>query len=217
MKLLSKFEMIKRSDSAFFWEERDIMAFSNSPWVVQVGGIRLFLWSCSCLVDTACFVCSKSTVLPCSAVLCLPRWALPLHGNGVHARGWLGQPYQHLRRAREMGQVLYSGGCDGPGRHTFHGFHPPWRQAWQHAAGQTWTPQAGWLWHLHEDGLSKLKIELWLCVVGLFVCVGFIPKGSMELFTGIATFHELFHFLKQSRNNLRSTICFLILFCKTSI
>lgn len=37
MKLLSKFEMIKRSDSAFFWEERDIMAFANSPWVVQVG------------------------------------------------------------------------------------------------------------------------------------------------------------------------------------
>lgn len=37
MKKLSKFEMIKRSDSAFFWEERDIMAFSNSPWIVQVG------------------------------------------------------------------------------------------------------------------------------------------------------------------------------------
>ncbi|XP_061100119.1 rho-associated protein kinase 2 isoform X2 [Conger conger] len=36
MKLLSKFEMIKRSDSAFFWEERDIMAFSDSPWVVQL-------------------------------------------------------------------------------------------------------------------------------------------------------------------------------------
>lgn len=36
MKLLSKFEMIKRSDSAFFWEERDIMAFANSAWVVQV-------------------------------------------------------------------------------------------------------------------------------------------------------------------------------------
>ncbi|KAJ8012233.1 hypothetical protein DPEC_G00066560 [Dallia pectoralis] len=35
MKLLSKFEMIKRSDSAFFWEERDIMAFANSAWVVQ--------------------------------------------------------------------------------------------------------------------------------------------------------------------------------------
>ncbi|XP_051553979.1 rho-associated protein kinase 1-like isoform X1 [Myxocyprinus asiaticus] len=36
MKLLSKFEMIKRSDSAFFWEERDIMAFANSDWVVQL-------------------------------------------------------------------------------------------------------------------------------------------------------------------------------------
>uniref|UniRef100_A0A8C7R0P6 non-specific serine/threonine protein kinase n=1 Tax=Oncorhynchus mykiss TaxID=8022 RepID=A0A8C7R0P6_ONCMY len=36
MKKLSKFEMIKRSDSAFFWEERDIMAFSNSPWVIQL-------------------------------------------------------------------------------------------------------------------------------------------------------------------------------------
>uniref|UniRef100_A0A3B3RVL1 non-specific serine/threonine protein kinase n=1 Tax=Paramormyrops kingsleyae TaxID=1676925 RepID=A0A3B3RVL1_9TELE len=36
MKLLSKFEMIKRSDSAFFWEERDIMAFANSGWVVQL-------------------------------------------------------------------------------------------------------------------------------------------------------------------------------------
>ncbi|XP_029281101.1 rho-associated protein kinase 2-like isoform X2 [Cottoperca gobio] len=36
MKQLSKFEMIKRSDSAFFWEERHIMAFSNSQWVVQL-------------------------------------------------------------------------------------------------------------------------------------------------------------------------------------
>ncbi|XP_074541299.1 rho-associated protein kinase 2-like [Halichoeres trimaculatus] len=36
MKQLNKFEMIKRSDSAFFWEERHIMAFSNSPWVVQL-------------------------------------------------------------------------------------------------------------------------------------------------------------------------------------
>lgn len=36
MKQLNKFEMIKRSDSAFFWEERHIMAFSNSPWVMQV-------------------------------------------------------------------------------------------------------------------------------------------------------------------------------------
>ncbi|XP_077408681.1 rho-associated protein kinase 2-like isoform X1 [Vanacampus margaritifer] len=36
MKKLNKFEMIKRSDSAFFWEERHIMAFSNSPWVIQL-------------------------------------------------------------------------------------------------------------------------------------------------------------------------------------
>lgn len=36
MKLLSKFEMIKRSDSAFFWEERHIMAHANSQWIVQL-------------------------------------------------------------------------------------------------------------------------------------------------------------------------------------
>ncbi|CAF1345811.1 unnamed protein product [Didymodactylos carnosus] len=36
MKTLSKFEMLKRSDSAFFWEERNIMAFSNSDWIVQL-------------------------------------------------------------------------------------------------------------------------------------------------------------------------------------
>ncbi|XP_061097790.1 rho-associated protein kinase 2-like isoform X2 [Conger conger] len=36
MKQLSKFEMIKRSESAFYWEERDIMAFSDSPWIVQL-------------------------------------------------------------------------------------------------------------------------------------------------------------------------------------
>ncbi|XP_071489057.1 rho-associated protein kinase 2-like [Diadema antillarum] len=36
MKLLSKFEMIKRSDSAFYWEERDIMAHANSEWIVQL-------------------------------------------------------------------------------------------------------------------------------------------------------------------------------------
>ncbi|CAB4065179.1 ROCK1 [Lepeophtheirus salmonis] len=36
MKLLSKYEMIKRSDSAFFWEERDIMAHAKSEWIVQL-------------------------------------------------------------------------------------------------------------------------------------------------------------------------------------
>lgn len=52
MKLLSKFEMIKRSDSAFFWEERDIMAFANSPWVVQVSlltFVRLWFFCLFCL------------------------------------------------------------------------------------------------------------------------------------------------------------------------
>ncbi|KAJ8390230.1 hypothetical protein AAFF_G00109690 [Aldrovandia affinis] len=36
MKMLSKFEMIKRSESAFYWEERHIMAFADSPWIVQL-------------------------------------------------------------------------------------------------------------------------------------------------------------------------------------
>nr|XP_022315785.1 rho-associated protein kinase 1-like isoform X1 [Crassostrea virginica]XP_022315786.1 rho-associated protein kinase 1-like isoform X1 [Crassostrea virginica] len=36
MKLLSKTEMIKRSDSAFYWEEREIMANANSEWIVQL-------------------------------------------------------------------------------------------------------------------------------------------------------------------------------------
>ncbi|KAH9398937.1 Rho-associated protein kinase 2, partial [Tyrophagus putrescentiae] len=35
MKLLSKTEMIKRSDSAFFWEERFISAFAKSEWIVK--------------------------------------------------------------------------------------------------------------------------------------------------------------------------------------
>jgi hypothetical protein len=30
------FFKIKRSDSAFFWEERDIMAHANSEWIVQL-------------------------------------------------------------------------------------------------------------------------------------------------------------------------------------
>lgn len=36
MKRLSKFEMIKRPDSAFFWEERYIMAHADSEWIVQL-------------------------------------------------------------------------------------------------------------------------------------------------------------------------------------
>ncbi|KHN77830.1 Rho-associated protein kinase [Toxocara canis] len=36
MKLLNKNEMIRRADSAFFWEERDIMAHANSEWIVKL-------------------------------------------------------------------------------------------------------------------------------------------------------------------------------------
>eukprot|EP00051_Salpingoeca_urceolata_P010607 m.130086 g.130086 ORF g.130086 m.130086 type:complete len:1456 (+) comp16777_c2_seq1:356-4723(+) len=36
LKKLSKCEMLKRSDSAFFWEERDIMSHAKSPWIVTL-------------------------------------------------------------------------------------------------------------------------------------------------------------------------------------
>ncbi|KAF7268408.1 hypothetical protein GWI33_018469 [Rhynchophorus ferrugineus] len=36
MKRLSKADLIKRSDSAFFWEERHIMAHAKSEWIVQL-------------------------------------------------------------------------------------------------------------------------------------------------------------------------------------
>ncbi|CAD5234748.1 unnamed protein product [Bursaphelenchus xylophilus] len=36
MKRLEKSEMIRRYDSAFFWEERDIMAHAKSEWIVQL-------------------------------------------------------------------------------------------------------------------------------------------------------------------------------------
>ena len=32
MKMLNKCEMLKRAESAFYWEEREIMATANSPW-----------------------------------------------------------------------------------------------------------------------------------------------------------------------------------------
>ncbi|MCP9260054.1 ROCK2 [Dirofilaria immitis] len=36
MKLLNKNEMVRRADSAFFWEERDIMAHAHSEWIVNL-------------------------------------------------------------------------------------------------------------------------------------------------------------------------------------
>lgn len=36
MKSLSKSEMVNKSEQAFFWNERDIMARNNSPWIVKL-------------------------------------------------------------------------------------------------------------------------------------------------------------------------------------
>ncbi|TKR93315.1 hypothetical protein L596_007795 [Steinernema carpocapsae] len=36
MKSLDKSEMIRRADSAFFWDERDIMAHTDSEWIVRL-------------------------------------------------------------------------------------------------------------------------------------------------------------------------------------
>ena len=36
MKLLDKNEMLRRADTAFFWEERDIMARAESQWLVRL-------------------------------------------------------------------------------------------------------------------------------------------------------------------------------------
>lgn len=127
------------------------MAFANSPWVVQV---CLFIFIGVSTTNADLFG-SPQPCLCVSVVLCLPRRALPLHGDGVHARRGPGQPHQHLRRAREMGQVLRRRGGDGSGFHSLHGLHPPRRQAGQHAAGPTRTPEAGRLRHLHEDGLCE--------------------------------------------------------------
>ena len=76
MKLLSKFEMIKRSDSAFFWEERDIMAFANSPWVVQVSMLTsISLWFFCLFVLFFVFVYSR--------VLCVNHSVLCLHSKNA--------------------------------------------------------------------------------------------------------------------------------------
>ena len=36
MKTLSKSEMVSKSEQAFFWTERDIMAKNTSPWIVTL-------------------------------------------------------------------------------------------------------------------------------------------------------------------------------------
>lgn len=118
MKLLSKFEMIKRSDSAFFWEERDIMAFANSSWVVQV----CRMWNR--LAELSLILCIISPVFFSAALFCIPRWPLPLHGDGVHAGRRLGESDEQLWRPREMGALLHCWGGAGPGWDPLHGLHP---------------------------------------------------------------------------------------------
>ena len=44
MLLLLHYPQIERSDSAFFWEERDIMAKADSEWIVQVRRKRLSMF-----------------------------------------------------------------------------------------------------------------------------------------------------------------------------
>lgn len=36
MKTISKCELMKRIDTVFFWEERDVMLHANSPWIVRL-------------------------------------------------------------------------------------------------------------------------------------------------------------------------------------
>lgn len=128
MKLLSKFEMIKRSDSAFFWEERDIMAFANSSWVVQVckelshvTEIDLESWELFYFITTHSYL---FIYLFFAALFCIPRWPLPLHGDGVHA-GWrLGESDEQLWRSREMGAFLHCWGGAGSGWNPLYGLHP---------------------------------------------------------------------------------------------
>lgn len=150
MKLLSKFEMIKRSDSAFFWEERDIMAFANSSWVVQVWWKRtrclthqIFAWSFT-----------FPSILCPAAVLRIPRRPLPLHGDGIHAGWWPGQPHEQLRCAREMGSLLHGWGCAGSGRHPFHGLH-------SQVSLELWPPSGEILFQL---GTYTLTSRTRLCV-----------------------------------------------------
>lgn len=57
------------------------------------------------------------------AVLCIPGWPLPLHGDGVYARRRPGQPDEQLWCAWEVGSFLHCWGCAGTGLHPLHGLH----------------------------------------------------------------------------------------------
>lgn len=59
----------------------------------------------------------------CAALLCIPRWPLPLHGDGIHARRWLGELDEQLWRPREVGALLHGRGSAGSGWNPRHGLH----------------------------------------------------------------------------------------------
>lgn len=73
------------------------------------------------------------------ALFCIPRWPLPLHGDGVHAGWWLGESDEQLRRPREMGALLHCWGGAGPGWNPLHGLHP------QVHVGLVWCMQTSML------------------------------------------------------------------------
>lgn len=58
-----------------------------------------------------------------AALFCIPRWPLPLHGDGIHARWWLGELDEQLWRPREVGPLLHGWGSTGSGRNPRHGLH----------------------------------------------------------------------------------------------
>ena len=55
---------IKRSDSAFFWEEREIMANANSEWIVQV----------------TCRICTSiNLIISCHSVIVVNIFSRDIH------------------------------------------------------------------------------------------------------------------------------------------
>lgn len=74
-----------------------------------------------------------------AAFFCFPRWPLPLHGNGIHAWGRLGESDEQLWRSREVGPFLYSRSSAGSGWDPRHGLHTqvkpnfssPWTTVYQ--------------------------------------------------------------------------------------
>lgn len=83
-------EQIKRADSAFFWEERDIMAFANSEWLVQLH------YAFQGAIEFLAFLQRL-----------LHRLEISVHGHGVPTRRRSRQRDDQRGCARELGTVLH--------------------------------------------------------------------------------------------------------------